>query len=541
MKPYLIGTIVLLSMPIGIDLVSAQELPTDPIPICGYARNPQREAFSALDPTKLATANEQEPNNSSNAAQAIPLGYGAGQEQDVDITGEITPFDQDFFSFTAKQGETIGVAVLAVDADQLDSQVSIRNAAGNSLLTNNDHRLGAVGIADLYPPESPFPAGGANARDSVLTFAIPADGTYYVHIKGFGASRGQYLTQIRLRKPPMQLFPAGTKQILFLDFDGATLNANELFGDGGNPNAALSPIDNFLVGWGIPADRRDDLIDAIVQDVEGRFQALLGNNPTVGIEIINSKDDTDPFGPSNPLVSRVIVGGTINQLGIPTIGIAEYIDPANYSTNDSAVVLLDLLSAARTNPNSVLSILGNDPSLDVRIQAVARVVGTVVTHEACHFLGCWHTDNGNSVASVADRGGNLPNLAGTGSDGLLGTFDDVDVRIVRDHYAYEGVGQSQDIENVDARVLAALAVGTETESAPAVQLLQTNLNGFNRLSSQHGDLTLPFVDTRKSLNLAIPESVTQPKKAAVIGRYEKAVKEIKGELKAIKKMKYPPK
>ena len=40
----------------------------------------------------------------------------------------------------------------------------------------------------------------------------------------------------------------------------------------------------------------------------------------------------------------MIVGGTIDQSGIPTIGIAQYIDPGNYGHEDSALVLLDVLS-----------------------------------------------------------------------------------------------------------------------------------------------------------------------------------------------------
>ena len=58
--------------------------------------------------------------------------------------------------------------------------------------------------------------------------------------------------------------------------------------------------------------------------------------------MINSKDNADQFGKEN--VSRVIVGGTIAQSGISTIGIAQYIDPGNYGHEDSAVVLLDVLS-----------------------------------------------------------------------------------------------------------------------------------------------------------------------------------------------------
>ncbi len=60
------------------------------------------------------------------------------------------------------------------------------------------------------------------------------------------------------------------------------------------------------------------------------------------MRVINSREEADPFG--EPNVSRVIIGGTIAQSGINTIGVAQFIDPGNYNREDSAVVLLDVLS-----------------------------------------------------------------------------------------------------------------------------------------------------------------------------------------------------
>ncbi|MEJ7707152.1 MAG: hypothetical protein WKF82_07635 [Nocardioidaceae bacterium] len=68
-----------------------------------------------------------------------------------------------------------------------------------------------------------------------------------------------------------------------------------------------------------------------------------GLNDDVRVRILNSHDDADPFGQDN--VSRVVVGGTIRESGVFTIGIAESIDPGNFSHEESALVLLDILSA----------------------------------------------------------------------------------------------------------------------------------------------------------------------------------------------------
>ena len=62
-----------------------------------------------------------------------------------------------------------------------------------------------------------------------------------------------------------------------------------------------------------------------------------GLNPDFRIRILNSRDHRDPWGNAN--VSRVIVGGTIAESGIDTIGIAQSIDPGNFETEESALVL----------------------------------------------------------------------------------------------------------------------------------------------------------------------------------------------------------
>jgi hypothetical protein len=483
-----------------------------------------------LDPTRLAAAAEAEPNNNAASAQVIPLGFGVGQQQDIDITGQVSSFDKDWFRFQANGGDTIGIAVLAIDASSLDSLVSIRSASGNLLLQNDQHG----GIASFYPPESPFPAGGISG-DSALTFAIPQTGTYFIQIEGRGAATGGYMAQVRLRQPPLRSASSGTRQILFLDFDGATgIHADELFGTGGVHNANLSAIDDFLAGWGIAANRKNALIDKIVAKVKGHFaQLLVGTNSSV--EIRNSNDDPDSFGQSN--VSRVIVGGKISELGISTIGIAEHIDPANYSTDDTAVVLLDLLSAPAANPNSVLS-LSRAPGMSLE-DAVAHVVACVITHEACHFLGCWHTENSNSTISITDRGGNLSNLAGIGSDGILGTADDQSPTIHDDNFAFEGVGRSQDIQNVRAQVIASLSVGESTpsdESAAVTALIA----GFETAKRQQIGIELPSqytsFNTRKLLGLQVdpPLSSFQPNVESPADRIEKVFKKLNSRLEELK-------
>ena len=130
--------------------------------------------------------------------------------------------------------------------------------------------------------------------------------------------------------------------------------------------------------------------------------------------MINSKDNRDIFGQTN--VSRVIVGGTIEQSGIPTIGIAQYIDPGNYGHEDSALVLLDVLSDPHAYDDASLNYYLR-PRSD-RVAFVSQAVANVISHEIGHNIGNYHTENTTSVHNLMDAGGanfgDQPVRGGTG-------------------------------------------------------------------------------------------------------------------------------
>ncbi len=107
----------------------------------------------------------------------------------------------------------------------------------------------------------------------------------------------------------------------------------------------LSPLSAFLGRWGLGAEDEDELIDQIVATVRENLRRDLrrqGANTEFDVRIRNSRDHQDRFGRNN--WSRAIVGGTIDESGIPTIGIAQSIDPGNYGREETALVLLDILS-----------------------------------------------------------------------------------------------------------------------------------------------------------------------------------------------------
>jgi hypothetical protein len=432
---------------------------------CRYPNGTLRRAAPDGVFLQMLAVGEVEPNDTTGTAQVIPLGTGGGQDRDLDISGSISiGSDVDFFRFTAAKGDVLGMAALG--GGVVNTELGITDTGGTVILSNSDHG----GISGIYPANSPFP-GGVSVGDSVLTWVAPADGDYLIRMSSFlGLSSGSYTLQIRSRRPGFEAFVPPATQIIFLDFDGATISPLSLFGTG-PVSATLSPMTSFLPGWGLSGTDESAVIDAIIATMNENFDdlrtaSLNGDRDTDGInghfdiEIRNSRDHSDPFGQTN--VSRLIFGGSISELGISTIGIAQSIDPGNFGTDDTAVILLDLMSGSPLDPNSINS-MARDASFSI-IDAIGRVVGNVASHEAGHYLGNWHTENTNGIRSIMDQGGNLPvNIAGIGPDNILGTADDEDVDFATDAYvSNEGVATGN--ERTDVRTAFGLATGA---AAPA--------------------------------------------------------------------------
>ncbi len=304
-------------------------------------------------------------------------GFGFGSEGTYQITIGLDAFDKDFYSFELDAGD-----ILEANVDFSASHLTLRSASNQELIGSNQD------ISFIYPGASPLPGGG----NASLSWVIDTPGTYTIAVD---EGVGPYVLNLRVFRPELELQPRRNHQILFLDFDGAVFDTAS-FGLPGE--RTLSPLSDFLDGWGLTPADEDAVIDSTIASAEENFAdiGLLGNNGDLesdgidghyDIEILNSRDHTDRFGLDpfgQPNVSRVIVGGTIDELGISTIGIAESIDVGNFETKESAIVLLDLLSAPSDNPNSLNKFpLGGGASI---IDLIGVGVGNIVSHEAGHFF-----------------------------------------------------------------------------------------------------------------------------------------------------------
>ncbi len=353
-------------------------------------------------------------------------GRGTGDQGSYRARIFAGPVDKDVYGVHLDSGDVLGA--------------TLHGAAREVRVTDPDRRRMVGSTQDLsamYPPQSLLPGGGPTAA-----YVAQRPGWYAVSAQ---KGQGAYRMRLEVYRPGSEQRPSGTVQTVFLDFDGERMNTG-IFGGGGVRD--LSPLRTFLPRWHLGVADEDAVVDAVVADVRENLQQTLtqeGLDPRLEVRVLDSRDDPDPWG--RPDVSRVVVGGSIRESGVATIGISQSVDPGNYAHEESALVLLDEVAAPAGPADSFNTYLrsGSD-----RVGFVGRALGNVVSHEVGHLIGSFHTDNGDRATNLMDAGGQgFAGLYGVGPDGVGGTADDPDVDFGPDRYLpAEGfTGQEDTLNN----------------------------------------------------------------------------------------------
>ncbi|MGL5818983.1 MAG: hypothetical protein ACRCZD_08360 [Phycicoccus sp.] len=355
-------------------------------------------------------------------------GNGGADTGDYVLSVTATQVDSDNYAVRLRPGDVIG----GVGSDAADA-LTVFRPDGTQMVGGAQ-----TDASFLYPPESPLPGGGNTA----VAYVAEEAGWYVLRV---GGADGDYQVQLEGYRPGAETDRTRT-QTVYLDFEGGRVNT----GIWGGPGVReLSPFSAFLAKWGIPRERERAMIDAITAQVRDNIATEVaedGLNPNLRVRVVNSRTNPGLAGREN--VSRIIVGGTVAESGISTIGVAQFIDPGNWGHEDSALVLLDTLSAAAGSSPASLNTYLTDAS--DRERFVAQGVGNVTAHEVGHTVGSYHTDNLNAQVNIMDAGGaGFENLFGIGPDGVGGTVDDLDVAFEEDQYIpSEGFAGLEDTQNV---------------------------------------------------------------------------------------------
>jgi len=344
--------------------------------------------------------------------------------------------DVDFYAVTLDKGDVLGAAV--------------RNTGTPALgIFNVSETLekGVVGFGSFGVSESPLPIDGNTAID----YIVEESGTYAIAL---GSSFGEYELELGVYRPEFER-EKNRIQLIWLDYNGGPVSKEPWFGF---PLITdHTPFRDFLPAWDLP-NRNHDVrritrkITSEVRDNLNRELARSRENKNFGVVVLGNDgtgrwDWIEQFIEQSGFtifgltfeISVVEVSGTINESFINTIGIASTIDPGNYAVNDTALVLLDVLSAPASGISGEFTFSLNDVELAPGVskqELVTTVLGNIIAHEAGHYIGNFHTDGFNPQQNIMDEGpGGLFNLAGIGESGIFGADDQLDVGFFDDLYS----------------------------------------------------------------------------------------------------------
>lgn len=375
-------------------------------------------------------------NDSISTAELLPLGTLAGKQNTIDVTGTLPlgqtgtgltgnlPEDSDYFAFDLQAGDILDIAGLG-SVGEFD----VFYANGRRWFAVDTNQVLDLTVptrpVSLYPASSPLQTLG----NAVLAQVVPDTGRYFVRLASSGIGTN-YTLGLRVYRPVLEQQAIGTRQKVFLDFDGATLAASE-FTPGLPGTIRVPSLADSITTINLQPRDESRLIDLTVAEVKKQFASvgLFGTNGAIdvtgiagqfGVEVLNSRDNPDPG--NDPFTTRILIGGTAATYFLSgLLGLAQSIDIGNFDPSESVFVTVESFEAPATSAP-----ISNSASV---IEAISTLLATVVTHEAAHTFGLRHTNSTNLVPSIIDSGGaqSVLNGLGVGRDGIFGTEDDIPI------------------------------------------------------------------------------------------------------------------
>ena len=317
-------------------------------------------------------------------------------------------------TFSLDAGDTDVYAIDLAAGDVLSGSVS--GSAARLQIFDRAKKLAVGAMADTlsswFPKDSPLLRGGNAAVNHIAARA----GRYYVAVS---SGKGEYDVRLNVNRPGPESKRA--TQIIFVDLDGASLDPAIFHDSQVGGVRKLSPLAAFISRWGITGEAQqgalvEQIITSLTENLQGDF-AGTGSKVT----ILNSRDHRDPFG--QPHVSRVVIGGIQAELGRDGTGSAQSIDPGNFAMAETALILLDTMSA----PPGEMSLNTHLGPTSDRVRFVGTAIANLASHEVGHLLGAFHAFGAGGKPNLMMPGTESSAIYGVGADNVGGTADDVDL------------------------------------------------------------------------------------------------------------------
>ena len=237
-------------------------------------------------------------------------GTGAASEGPYNVAITMGETDVDFYAVRLRKGDVLGASVEGSAA-----RLAIHDPSGADVHGSTQD------ATFIFPAETPLPGGG----NAVTEHVADQTGWHYVAVAN-GA--GDYDVTVEVYRPRLET--DRPVQTIFLDFDGAAPEHQHLRRPRGADAEPAAGIPGPLGADQRQRERVDQRDHRRDQGEPAAGHDRKRAERRVRLQIRNSRDHGDPFG--HPNVCRVIVGGTIEQSGVYTIGIAQSIDPGNFVT-----------------------------------------------------------------------------------------------------------------------------------------------------------------------------------------------------------------
>lgn len=328
----------------------------------------------------------------------VDFGTGAGDDSTYDSGTATLVSSVDVYELPdVRPGDILAVRLIPESGTVGPRRIDLK--LGEDNLTGSHESLGVEVVGN-------FTSLGDSSESSTFVYVLPEDGSYSLEISaGFAGTSGDYQLLIEVQRPVLESL--GGPQYVYLDF-GAEYSEGPIVTPAEydlfkflpslptiSSSRELTSMSEFLDDWGLFADEPSVDQQTYSAIMEGIRNVVEEDFAGLGLVVVGPWQSDIQLTTPGISITRAVIGGTPAELSLgnligkaPSTG-----DIGNFSTNDIVAVTLSEFPLAPNRVPNPYTVSGDV----TRIDLVAEMIGSVLSHELGHSFGLAHT-------SVANRG-----------------------------------------------------------------------------------------------------------------------------------------